>query len=153
GDGKEDWIATYAYGSDGRRVSAHLILPTVTYDRAYKYGADGRLAELDRDDGPDGHVDQITTYSYDDDTRTESRNVVDSSGHGIGSGITTYDDENHLLTDERIDIGATYTSDTTEAHVFDGDREVSDTWGTHYTTPAGAPDGFFSDALVWRYGS
>jgi YD repeat-containing protein len=151
GDGKEDWVATYGYGADGLRVSAHLVLAKTTYDRAYHYGDDGRLIRLDKDVGPDGTIDESTTYQYDDAARVTTRTVTDAAGHVTGNGRSTYDVENRLLHNEQsLRVSADDTWLSTEDHVYAGDKAVSETWSDKDTYADGSSSGTTND-VEWKY--
>lgn len=150
GTGQVTWTATYTYDGD-RRATAHLVFPTETYDRAYRYGADGRLAELDKDLGPDGVVDFATSYAYDDGARRESRTVHDASGQVVGTGTTQYDERDRVTSIDDQATAAAYTSDIYQQHAFDGDREATWTFGNTDTRTADGAVQSTKNVITWTY--
>lgn len=152
GDDREDLVATYVYGDDGRRTIAHLA-GRVTYDRTYHYDDDGRVIQLDRDDGPDGVIDEVTTFQYDDIARVTTMLVTDRDQRVTGTGTTSYDGDNHKLvsTDSHFffDPPGSYT--TTTRYTYAAGRLVSDTTTTTMSDAGGAVYSTDIDRLDWHY--
>jgi YD repeat-containing protein len=104
GNETEDWVSTYAYGDDGSRLSAHHVQPGYDYDRTYGYDERGRLNELARDNGPDGVVDELSRYVYDDARRVITMTMTDPTGRVLETDVQHYDAEDHLVLEENFNI-------------------------------------------------
>lgn len=118
GDGVEDWVSTYGYGNDGDRITAHHVGNDGDYDRTYGYDDRGRVVEVRRDNGPDGVVDEISKYVYDEAQRVTTMTMTDPTGHVLQTDTTHYDADNHVVLEEyysirnrdRTPINVTYTN-------------------------------------------
>jgi hypothetical protein len=152
-DGEDaDSVYTYGYGDDGLRRSAHVVLPTVTYDRTYHYDDNARVVQVDRDNGPDGTIDEITRFEYNDAGRVTSRTITDSAGTVIGTGAATYDRGNRVIS--RIDTRMTieglwrHTSD----YAYSGQRLDTLVDIDRITDSAGQVVADSQTRYVWHYG-
>jgi hypothetical protein len=152
GDSKEEWVATYAYGEDERRLSAPLVLERVTYDRTYRYDDHARLIQTDRDNGPDGTIDEVTRFEYDDRERLTTKTVTNSAGKVIVNGTISYDSSNHLISS--LD---TYSFDDGGAatisfdYRYNSGRLASQKYEHRGTDAAGAVINHSINEWEWRY--
>jgi len=103
-DGGPVTVATYGYGTDGNRISAHRVTPDRVDDRSYTYDSDGRLIEVTQDNGPDGTVDLTSRYVYDDVQRTVAMTMTDPAGLVVETDTTHYDADNHAVREEYFSI-------------------------------------------------
>lgn len=131
GDDREDWIASYGYAGDGNPTRAHVVMTgagAATYDRTYRYDDAARLAEVDRDDGPDGTIDEITRYTYDDAARMTTMVTTDRTGGVVGRSTTTYDAQDRVVSviGSALDPRGNVTATSTDRYTYDGDRLVSE---------------------------
>ena len=140
-DGHEDWWVTYQCDNDRNPIAAHLELEindkgvaAIIYDRTYRYDEHARLIELDRararPDGLPGVVDQISRYTYDEDSR-ETKKTVEAVKDGketeVGSSTTRYDLQNHVLSmvEDQLDAGSWFR--LTDTYSYESGRLLSKT--------------------------
>jgi hypothetical protein len=133
GDGREDWIAAYGYAGDGNPVTAHVVSTQgagEAYDRAYHYDDNARLIEVDRSRPPDGTIDQINRYDYDDVHRVTLLTTSDGGGGVVGRSVTTYDDRDRVVSVESTELDAqgNVTATATDRFTYDADRLISEAY-------------------------
>jgi hypothetical protein len=130
GDGREDSATTYGYAGDGNPTRAHVADTQAghAHDLAYHYDDDARLVQVDRDDGPDGIIDQTSRYEYDDPRRVTTMTTTDRAGSVLGRSTTTYDSHDHVLSvvATELDVQSIVTLQSTDSYVYDAGRLVSE---------------------------
>lgn len=151
-NGHEEWVATYGYGGDDRRISAHLALATVTYDRTYHYDESARLIQIDRDNGPDGSLDEITRFAYDDRARVINKIVSNSAGAVTVNGTATYDDSNRLISSvDNFKFEGGFTTVQAFDYTYSSDALLSQGYQFTHHDPAGALINDTRHRFDWRY--
>jgi hypothetical protein len=98
--GEVDMVATFGYGDQERKTSAHVIWqssPRESYDGTYQYDAHQRLTQVDLDFRFDGSIEQTERYTYDDDARTAAMDRVAADRTVLEHTDFTYDDDGHVV--------------------------------------------------------
>jgi hypothetical protein len=152
GDAVEELVATYGYGSDGNRISAHRVQSRGIDDRTYRYDGEGRLIELTQDNGPDGVIDLTSRFEYDDTQRTTTMTMTDPAGLVVETNTTHYDDDNHVVLEEHFSIrsGSMAPSYTTYTNTYAGGRLVTSAQVTRQPNPT-LGDYTYDIREQWRY--
>jgi hypothetical protein len=154
GDGTEEVVRTHTNDGEGRRIATRVVdLRSTNYDLTYQYDDNARVIQTDRDNGPDGTIDEVTTIEYDDVARVMTRTVTDAANGVIDLATFRYDERNRIRSWNMTMVidGDNHTA--THDYVYDSDRLVAENDQFTRTDPSGTPISSSTTRYDWQYGS
>jgi hypothetical protein len=132
-----EWgVDTYKYGGDENPTSSHSVLFGAASDSTYHYDEDGRVIEIDQDDGPDGVIDQVEHIAYDDAARVRTMSATNSAGEVVASSTSKYDAQNHLVASQHLSTENGYRNNARSEYTYAGGHLQAESWTTDSTTVA-----------------